>query len=69
MVVNPSVTGITNLTTQQASDIWTGKITNWKDIGGPDQAIVLILRPASSGTRATFKKIVLNGADEATGRP
>jgi phosphate transport system substrate-binding protein len=67
MVVNPSVTGITNLTTQQASDIWTGKVKNWKDVGGPDQAIVLILRPASSGTRATFKKIVLNGADEATG--
>ena len=32
MVVNASVTGITTLTTQQASDIWTGKITNWKDI-------------------------------------
>ncbi len=66
MVVNSSVTGITNLTTQQASDIWTGKTTNWKDVGGPDQAIVLILRPASSGTRAVFKKVVLNGADEAT---
>jgi len=67
-VVNPSVTGITNLTTQQSADIWTGKVTNWKDIpGGPDQAIVLILRPASSGTRATFKKVVLGGADEAAG--
>ncbi len=42
-------------------------MTNWKDVGGNDQAIVLILRPASSGTRATFKKIVLGGADEATG--
>ena len=67
MVVNASVTGFTNLTTQQASDIWTGKVTNWKDVGGPDQAIVLVLRPASSGTRATFKKVVLNGADEAAG--
>ena len=35
MVVNASVTGITNLTTQQASDIWTGKITNWKDVRRP----------------------------------
>ncbi len=68
MVTNTSVTGVTNLTTQQAQDIWTGKITNWKDVGGPDQAIVLILRPASSGTRATFKKIVLGGMDEATGQ-
>jgi len=67
MVVNPSVTGITNLTTAQASDIWTGKITNWKDIpGGPDQPIVLILRPASSGTRTVFKKVVLGGKDEST---
>jgi phosphate transport system substrate-binding protein len=68
MVVNPSVTGVTSLTTQQAQDIWTGKVTNWKDVGGPDQAIVLILRPASSGTRATFKKIVLGGKDEAAGQ-
>ncbi len=68
MVVNNDVTGVTSLTTQQATDIWTGKITNWKDVGGNDQAIVLILRPASSGTRATFKKIVLNGAQEATGQ-
>jgi phosphate transport system substrate-binding protein len=68
MVVNKSVTGVTNLTTAQAKDIWTGKTTNWKDVGGNDQAIVLILRPASSGTRATFKKIVLGGADEAAGQ-
>jgi phosphate transport system substrate-binding protein len=68
MVVNPDVTGVTNLTTQQATDIWTGKVTNWKDVGGKDEAIVLIIRPASSGTRATFKKIVLGGQDEAAGQ-
>lgn len=68
MVVNPGVTGVTSLTTQQATDIWTGKVTNWKDVGGNDQAVVLILRPASSGTRATFKKIVLGGKDEAAGQ-
>jgi phosphate transport system substrate-binding protein len=68
MVLNQSVTGVTNLTTAQAKDIWTGKVTNWKDVGGNDQAIVLVLRPASSGTRATFKKIVLGGADEAAGQ-
>jgi phosphate transport system substrate-binding protein len=68
MVNNPDVTGVTNLTTQQATDIWTAKITNWKDVGGPDLAIVLIIRPESSGTRATFKKIVLGGATEASGQ-
>ena len=67
MVANASVTGVTNLTKDQAQKIWTGQITNWKDVGGPDQAIVLIIRPASSGTRATFKKIVLDGKDEAQG--
>ena len=68
MVNSPDVTGVKNLTTAQATDIWTGKVTNWKDVGGPDEPIVLILRPASSGTRATFKKIVLGGADEAAGQ-
>jgi phosphate transport system substrate-binding protein len=68
MVANSSVTGITNLTTQQAQDIWTGKVTNWSQVGGPNQPIVLIIRPASSGTRATFKQIVLNGMDEAAGQ-
>jgi phosphate transport system substrate-binding protein len=68
MVVNTGVTGVTNLTTDQATQIWTGAITNWKDVGGNDQAIVLIIRPASSGTRATFKKIVLGGKDEAAGQ-
>src|SRR4051794_24975188 len=68
MVVSNDVTGVKGLTSQQATDIWTGKTTNWKDVGGPDEPIVLILRPESSGTRATFKKIVLNGASEATGQ-
>lgn len=67
MVVNSSVTGVTNLTIDQAKKIWTGEITNWKDVGGNDQKIVLIIRPASSGTRATFRKIVLGGANEAAG--
>jgi phosphate transport system substrate-binding protein len=67
VVTNKGVTGVTNLTTQQNSDIWTGKVTNWKDVGGPDLPIVLIFRPQSSGTRATFKKLVLGGATEATG--
>ena len=65
MVTHTDVTGVTNLTTQQATDIWTGKITNWKDVGGPDMPIVLILRPSSSGTRTTFRNIVLGGAAEA----
>jgi phosphate transport system substrate-binding protein len=67
VVTNKDVTGVTNLTTAQEVSIWTGAVTNWKDVGGPDMPIVLIFRPASSGTRSTFKKLVLNGATEATG--
>lgn len=65
-VVNPAIT-VDNLTKQQLVDIFTGKITNWKSVGGPDQNVVLVNRPAASGTRATFKKYALGGAEEAKG--
>jgi phosphate transport system substrate-binding protein len=55
----------TNLSKQQAHDIYTGKITNWKDVGGSSQAIVLLGRPASSGTRKGFDKIVMGSDAEA----
>jgi phosphate transport system substrate-binding protein len=67
VVTNKKVTGVTNLTTAQNIAIWTGVDTNWNQVGGPDMPIVLIFRPASSGTRATFKNLVLGGAVEATG--
>jgi len=66
MAANPSVK-IDTLTQQQVIDIWTGKITNWKDAGGNDQKITVVNRPTSSGTRATFKKYALKGASEAQG--
>jgi len=65
-VVNPAIT-IDNLTKQQLVDIFTGKTTNWKSVGGPDQKIVLVNRPKASGTRAIFKKYALGGAEEAAG--
>ncbi len=48
----------TNLTQQQLSDIYTGKITNWKDVGGKDEAIVVIGREAGSGTRGAFEELL-----------
>jgi len=66
-VVNPEVK-VDNLTGQQLIDIFTGKIKNWKEVGGQDLSIVILNRPASSGTRATFKKYALNGAEEAAGQ-
>lgn len=68
MIASKDVASVTNLSSQQATDIWTGKITNWKDVGGPDLPIVLVLRPESSGTRAVFKEKVLGGAAEAAGQ-
>ncbi len=64
MIVNPKVT-VTSLTQQQIIDIFsTGKIRNWNEVGGPDLPIVPIVRPQTSGTRATFRKYVLGGGDE-----
>ena len=63
-IVNKDV-GVKNLTRQQLQDIFTAKVTNWKDVGGPDKPIVLATRPKTSGTRALFKQYAINGAEEA----
>ncbi|MCM3079267.1 phosphate ABC transporter substrate-binding protein [Brevibacillus invocatus] len=65
-VVNPEI-NIDNLTKQQLIDIFSGKVTNWKEVGGPDQKVTLVNRPKSSGTRATFSKFALDGTEEAEG--
>ncbi len=60
VVVHPGV-GVKNLTKKQLQDIFAGKVGNWKDLGGPDQKLVVINRPRSSGTRAVFAKTVMGG--------
>lgn len=63
VVVNPDVAAqITNLTSQQITAIFTGQITNWKELGGPDEPITAIDRPNGSEIRAMFTKYVLGGA-------
>ena len=58
IVVHPT-NPISGLTRQQLHDIYLGKITNWKEVGGPDQSIVVVVRDTNSGTRGAFDEIVL----------
>ena len=60
IVVSKSL-GINNLSSAQIKDIFSGKVTNWKNVGGPNKDILLIHRTAGSGTRATFEKTILGG--------
>ena len=64
--VNPKV-GIKDIKKDDLIKVFTGKITNWKELGGPDQKITLVNRPESSGTRAVFNKFALDGATPAEG--
>ena len=49
---------VADLTTEQLTDIYTGKVTNWKELGGKDEAIVVIGREAGSGTRGAFEELL-----------
>ncbi|MGY3749868.1 phosphate ABC transporter substrate-binding protein PstS family protein [Vagococcus acidifermentans] len=60
--------GVTGLTMQQLRDVFTGKVTNWKEVGGKDMDVALVNRAEGSGTRATFEKWVLDGASAAKGQ-
>jgi len=58
VVVHPS-NPLSQLTISQLADIYTGKVTNWKQVGGHDAKIVLLSREVNSGTHVYFKEHVL----------
>ncbi|HEY0393897.1 MAG TPA: phosphate ABC transporter substrate-binding protein [Candidatus Elarobacter sp.] len=60
VIAHPGVT-VKNLSKKQIQDIFSGKLTNWKDAGGADQKIVVVNRPRTSGTRAVFAKTLMGG--------
>ena len=54
-----------DLTIEQIQSIYVGKITNWKDLGGPDLPVVVISRDTNSGTYESFETLVMKGAKMA----
>ncbi|MDH3639637.1 MAG: substrate-binding domain-containing protein [Gammaproteobacteria bacterium] len=63
-IVHPS-NSIDGLTHQQLADLNTGKIRNWKEVGGDDRSVVVVTSHESSATRAMFQKVVMNKAPYA----
>ncbi len=59
VVVNKDTVAIDNLSIEQISGIFQGKISNWKEVGGPDHAITVVNRDEASGTRAAFLEVAV----------
>ncbi len=65
-VVTNTANKVEDLTPEQVKDIFTGKITNWKDVGGNDAPIVVVSREDGSGTRDGFQEILGFKSEELT---
>ncbi|MGM9532039.1 phosphate ABC transporter substrate-binding protein [Intestinibacter sp.] len=66
-VITNTANDVKDLTMDQIKDIYTGKITNWKEVGGKDAQIVVVSREDGSGTRDGFQEIVGFESEELTG--
>ena len=66
IIVNPQ-NPIQDLPLEQISEVFSGKINNWKELGGPSHSIVLVTREEGSGTRESFQKFVMGKEDISLG--
>jgi phosphate transport system substrate-binding protein len=67
MILNGSVTGVHSLTRGQVTAIYSGTVSNWRAVGGPDLPITAVGRPADSGTHAAFIRFVLDAPEKPVG--
>lgn len=65
VIINKNV-GVTNLSIDDLKGIYSGKLTNWSQVGGPNLPIKVYSRPEGSGTRATFQHYVLGSPEGIT---
>jgi phosphate transport system substrate-binding protein len=65
VIVHPD-NPVENISMDQIKGVFTGKITNWKDLGGKDAAITVIIREAGSGTRGAFQELTIGEDAEFT---
>jgi phosphate transport system substrate-binding protein len=65
VIVHPS-NKVSQLTREQISDIYTGKIKNWKEVGGDDMQVIVYARESSSGTYEFFKEFVMGNKNYAS---
>jgi len=66
IIANPSA-GVRGLSAKQIRDVFAGRVTNWHQVGGADQQIVVINRPRSSGTRFVFRATIMGLSTIAEG--
>ena len=65
LLVNPN-NPVKNISLEDVKNVYTGKITNWKELGGTDSPIVVVSREEGSGTRDAFQEIVGYASEELT---
>jgi phosphate transport system substrate-binding protein len=70
LVVSQDISSqVKNLTTDQIKKIYAGEYTNWSQVSGPNEPIVVVVRTKTSGTRATFDKFVISDPKQASDEP